>query len=99
MRTRQKEVILSIAVLSLSIILVGIFIYGFIFNTLFVSLTDWGKASGLSLNPELKIIGLGNYRELFSGIIDFRFRQDLINAVFYSLFLGVSPAKKKRGRR
>lgn len=87
MKRVKKEYLLSIIVLSISIILIGIFIYGFIFNTIYVSLTDWGIKSGLRLNPDIKLIGLANYRDLFSGIIDFRFRQDLINAVFYSFLL------------
>jgi glucose/mannose transport system permease protein len=87
MKQIKKEYLLSIIVLSLSIVLVGIFVYGFIFNTVYVSLTDWGAKKGLSLTPDIKVIGFANYADLFSGIIDFRFRQDLINAVYYSLFL------------
>lgn len=71
-----------------SIILVGIFVYGFIGQTLYTSLTDWGQnpAQALALNPELKYIGFQNYTDLFTGLLDSRFRQDLVSTLFFTLF-------------
>src|SRR5512136_627493 len=71
-----------------SIVLVGIFVYGFIGRTLWASLTDWGKdpSQALALSPVTRFVGLANYRELFTGIIDGRFRQDLVSTVFFTLF-------------
>ncbi len=70
-----------------SLILIGIFVYGFIGQTVYVSLTDWGQGAALTKNPDLNLIGLKNYGELFSGFLNSRFRQDLVNAVFYTVFL------------
>ncbi|GEM48305.1 carbohydrate ABC transporter permease [Deinococcus cellulosilyticus] len=71
-----------------SIILVGIFVYGFIGQTMYTSLTDWGQnpAQALALNPELKYIGFQNYADLFTGLLDSRFRQDLVSTLFFTLF-------------
>ena len=87
LQARGHQTLLSVLVLLPSILLVAIFVYGFIGNTIYVSLTDWGAGAGLKLNPEKNFIGLANYKELFSGFINARFRQDLINSLFYSLFL------------
>ena len=75
------------AVLLPSVILVGIFVYAFIGNSFYVSMTDWGSGAALRENPVKNFIGMENYRNLFGGFVNERFRQDLINAVFYSLFL------------
>ncbi len=86
-KTRQRDKLTSIFIILPSIILVGIFIYGFIGTTIYTSLTDWGKSAGLALNPVKHFIGLGNYKDLFTGFIHSRFRQDVTNTIFYSLFL------------
>ncbi len=70
-----------------SLILIAIFVYGFIANTFYISLTDWGKAGALAEHPDIHVIGLQQYKNLFTGFLDARFRQDLVNAIFYSLFL------------
>ncbi|WP_084571130.1 carbohydrate ABC transporter permease [Deinococcus misasensis] len=71
-----------------SIILVGIFVYGFIGQTMYTSLTDWGRdpAQALALEPQLKYIGFENYKELFTGLLDQRFRQDLVSTLFFTVF-------------
>lgn len=68
-----------------SLILLAIFVYGFIGQTVYVSLTDWGQGAALALDPEISFVGLENYRELFTGILDVRFRQDLVNMIFFTL--------------
>jgi glucose/mannose transport system permease protein len=70
-----------------SMILIGVFVYGFIGNTVWISLSDWGGVGALAENPEISFIGFGNYVDLFTGFLEARFRQDLVNAVFYSLSL------------
>ena len=88
MKEKQRITLLSVLLLLPSIILVGVFVYGFIGNTIYISLTDWGHGAGsLSFDPVKNFIGLENYRQLFSGFIYSRFRQDLVNTVFYSFFL------------
>jgi glucose/mannose transport system permease protein len=71
-----------------SIVLVAIFVYGFIGRTLWASLTNWGKdpSQALALNPVTRFVGLENYRELFTGVIDGRFRQNMVSTVFFTLF-------------
>jgi glucose/mannose transport system permease protein len=70
-----------------SIILIGIFVYGFIGNTFWISLTDWGGVAALAENPVRNFAGLSNYQELFAGFLGGSFRQDLVNAVYYSVML------------
>lgn len=70
-----------------SIILVGVFVYGFIGNTFWISLSDWGGVAALAENPEKNYIGFANYIDLFTGFLGGGFRQDLVNAVFYSVML------------
>lgn len=71
-----------------SVALVAIFVYYFIGRTLYTSLTDWGRdpAQALALKPVTRFVGLDNYRELFTGVIDVRFRQDLVSTVFFTVF-------------
>ena len=66
-----------------SIILLGIFVYGFIGQTLYSSLTDW---EGLGEIVDLNFVGLKNYRELFTGLLDVRFRQSLVNTFYFTAF-------------
>jgi glucose/mannose transport system permease protein len=77
------------ALLSLlpSILLIGIFVYGFIAHTFWISLTDWGGVAALAENPIKNYIGWRNYVELFTGFLGGGFRQDLVNAVYYSILL------------
>ena len=70
-----------------SIILIGVFVYGFIGTTIWTSMTDWGGSGSLSLTPEKNFVGLANYIELFTGFLGGGFRQDLVNAVYYSVML------------
>lgn len=66
-----------------SIILLAIFVYGFIGQTFIWSLTDW---SGLGAADEKNYIGLENYEKLFSDFNGFRFRSELVNTFFFTLF-------------
>lgn len=68
-------------------ILIGVFVYGFIGDTIYTSMTDWGGMGALAFEPEKNFIGLGNYVELFTGFLNAGFRQDLVNAVYYSVML------------
>ena len=70
-----------------SIILIAVFVYGFIGSTVYSSFTDRSGGAGLAENPVIKFIGLQNYAELFTGIIRNSFRQSLVNAFFYSILL------------
>jgi len=87
-RRWRKNQITGFFVLLPSVILIGIFVYYFIARTIWASLTDWGKdpAQALAEIPVVRFIGLANYRELFTGMIDGRFRQDLVSTIFFTVF-------------
>ncbi|MBP2019647.1 glucose/mannose transport system permease protein [Symbiobacterium terraclitae] len=64
-----------------SIILIAIFVYGFIGWTGYVSVSNWN-----TFVPDFSFAGLKNYAYLFR---DFRFQSDLRNTLFFSvLFIG-----------
>lgn len=88
-----KETIFSILLILPSIILVAIFVYGFVGYTFYVSLTDWGTnpAESLKINPTIKVVGFENYKRLFNSFFYSGFRQDLVNTIFYtaSLLVGI----------
>ncbi len=83
----SRDRILAFLTLLPSIILIAVFVYGFIGNTVWISLTNWGGMAALAENPQKDFIGLKNYIDLFTGFLDGRFRQDLVNAIYYSLAL------------
>jgi len=88
MKSRQDRLI-AITMIAPSLVLLAVFVYGFIGQTLFVSMSDWGRGAALAVNPELSFVGLDNFRELFTGFLDVRFRQDLVNMLAFSvLFVG-----------
>jgi glucose/mannose transport system permease protein len=66
-----------------SIILLAVFVYGFIGQTFLWSLTDW---TGLAKHPDKNYIGLENYKTLFSEVSGMRFRQELVNTFFFTAF-------------
>jgi glucose/mannose transport system permease protein len=81
-RKMTMDHILAIGFLLPSIILITVFVYGFIGWTGYVSLSNWN-----SLVPDLSFAGLKNYIFLFN---DFRFQADLRNTlVFTVLFIGI----------
>lgn len=85
---KHTNQIIGFLVLLPSVVLVGIFVYYFIGRTLYASLTDWGRdpAQALALRPITRFVGLDNYRQLFTGVIDARFRQDLVSTVYFTAF-------------
>lgn len=88
MKSRQDRII-AVAMITPSLLLLAIFVYGFIGQTLYVSMSDWGRGAALAMDPEISFIGLDNFRELFTGFLDVRFRQDTVNMVALSiLFVG-----------
>lgn len=75
--------------LSPSIVLVGIFVYGFIGSTAWTSLTDSNLQQQLLKQPA-NFVGLRNYIEMFTGSLFQRFRIDIVNTVFFTiLFIAV----------
>jgi len=77
----NSDRIWSILFILPSIILIGIFVYGFISWTGYVSLSEWR-----SLIPNYSFAGFENYLNLFK---DFRFQADIRNTIFFTiLFIG-----------
>jgi len=83
-KKNSREKLYSILILLPSVILVGIFVYGFIGTTIYSSMTDW---KGMSADPVKNFIGLENYKTLFTSFTQIGFRQDLVNTVFYTVIL------------
>ncbi len=79
----RKDQLLAFAVLFPSLVLIAIFVYGFIFQTGYHSLTDWQDVGD---PQESSFIGLKNYRKLFTGLLESRFRQSLVNTLFFTIF-------------
>ncbi|MGB7999334.1 MAG: sugar ABC transporter permease [Anaerobacillus sp.] len=76
-RSLTKDHWLAIGFLIPSILLIGVFVYGFIGWTGYVSMSNWN-----SLVPDFSFVGLKNYLYLFS---DFRFQADLRNTLFFTI--------------
>jgi len=83
-KKNSKETLYSVLILLPSIILIAIFVYGFIGTTIYSSMTDW---KGMSADPVKNFIGLDNYKSLFTSFLNKGFRQDLVNTIFYTVFL------------
>ncbi len=87
----NKDRITAFLMLLPSIILIGIFVYGFIGRTAYISTTDWG---GNPRNPALADPPVysvrenlfDNYKDLFTKLLNERFRGDLVNNMFFTVF-------------
>ncbi|MCL4876065.1 MAG: sugar ABC transporter permease [Anaerolineae bacterium] len=82
--------VLPFMVLLPSLILMAVFVYGFIGWTGYTSATDSNALQQLSGQPA-RYVGLKNYEDLFTGRLNARFRIDLVNIFFFTvLFILVS---------
>ena len=79
----NRDRLIAALMLLPSVILLAVFVYGFIGQTAYSSMTDW---EGMAENVEIKFIGLENYRRLFTGLLEVRFRQAIVNNLFFTLF-------------
>jgi glucose/mannose transport system permease protein len=77
-RGPSPDRIISVLIIAPSLILIAVFVYGFIGFTAFASLTKWNN-----LAPDFSWVGLQNYARLFSTI---RFQIDLRNTVTFTVF-------------
>jgi glucose/mannose transport system permease protein len=73
---------MGVLMITPSIVLLGIFVYGFIAQTVYASLTDW---RGLDISRSPNFIGLENFNELFNSLLDSRFRGDIVNTIFFTV--------------
>jgi ABC-type sugar transport system permease subunit len=87
-RRIDQDHLYAFLVLLPSVILLGIFVYGFIGQTFYWSLTDWGGETALRENPPKNYVELQNYNDLFTafGTIEPRFRLGLVNTFFFTFF-------------
>lgn len=74
----KRDKITGVMVLIPSIVLIFIFVYGFIFWSFYISFSSWD-----SVVPNFKFAGLTNYLSVFKSI---RFRIDLWNTFFFTIF-------------
>ncbi|HEU5139232.1 MAG TPA: sugar ABC transporter permease [Bacillales bacterium] len=74
----SKDRWLAVLFLLPSLILIAVFVYGFIGWTGYVSFSNWN-----SLIPDFSFAGLDNYLYIFQT---FRFQSDIRNMVFFTLF-------------
>ncbi|HNS50506.1 MAG TPA: sugar ABC transporter permease [Anaerolineae bacterium] len=84
MRQARRERWISLAMILPSIILLAVFVYGFIGWTIRVSLSKWN-----GVMPDYTWVGLENFRQLFTsegGVAAQRFGIDMWNTLFFTLF-------------
>ncbi len=82
-----RDRLTAILMLLPTVVLLAIFVYGFIGRTVYVSLSNWGQdpVQALALHPKLKYVGFKNYNDLFTNFLETRFRQDLVNTFFFTI--------------
>lgn len=87
MRSTRDRVTAFLMVLP-SLILVGIFVYGFIFQTIATSLSDWGvdPLMALSADAPRNFVGMQNYEAIMTDLLEFNFRTALINTFYFTVF-------------
>ncbi|MGQ9887505.1 MAG: carbohydrate ABC transporter permease [Aggregatilineales bacterium] len=85
----NRDRIVAFVMLLPSIVLLFIFVYVFIGATAYTAMTDSSALQRLSRVPA-NFVGLKNFTDLFSGVLDTRFRIDIVNTVFFTfLFIVV----------
>ena len=81
LRTVTSEQAAAVALISPSLVAVGVFVYGFIGWSAVVSMSEWD-----TVRPDYTFVGLDNFRDLFHN---FRFQIDIRNTVVFTvLFVG-----------
>lgn len=88
MRSRQDRLI-ALLMLVPTFILLGIFVYFFLGKTVYFSTTDWGENPSQPALAETVIrenVGLQNYSNLMTDVIQAMFRNSLTNMFFFCVF-------------
>jgi glucose/mannose transport system permease protein len=83
-RRFNRDRLTAILMILPSLIFIGIFVYGFIIQTGYTSLTDSNALQQLSRLPA-NFIGLSNYNDMINGSLNERFRTDIVNTVFFTV--------------
>lgn len=88
MRSRRDRLIALLMLLP-TFILLGIFVYFFLGKTVYFSMTDWGEnpaQPALSETVTRQNVGLQNYENLLTDVIQSMFRNSLTNMAFFFVF-------------
>ena len=83
-RRINQDRLISFLVLLPSLVLLAVFVYGFIAWTAHESTTDSNALQQL-LNEPAQNVGLQNYEDLFTGQLNERFRIDVVNTIFFTI--------------
>lgn len=82
-KSKNRDRLVAVLMILPSLFLLAIFVYGFIGQTAWNSLTDW---AGVAQNAVINFVGFDNYNQLFTGLLEVRFRQSLVNTFFFTMF-------------
>lgn len=88
MNSRRDRVIAFFMLLP-SLILLAIFVYYFIGRAVQTSMTDWGtnpNVPPLSENVQRTFVGMENYENLMTNLLEFSFRTSMVNTFFFTIF-------------
>lgn len=88
MRSNRDRLIAFLMLLP-SLVVIGIFVYGFIAQAIQTSMTDWGQNPAqppLSANVIKSFVGLQNYENIMTDMLEFSFRNSLVNTFFFTVF-------------
>lgn len=87
MYNRKDKAIAFLMILP-SLILLAIFVYYFIGQTAWYSVSDWGidPATALKKGVEKNYVGLDNYHTLISSASDYEFRLAFISTFYFTIF-------------
>ncbi len=88
MRSNRDRAIAFVMLLP-SLLLIGIFVYGFIAQAVQTSMTDWGANPAqppLAQNVVKSFVGLQNYQNIMTDMLEFNFRNSLANTFFFTIF-------------
>lgn len=85
----QRDRAVAFLMLLPSLVLLGLFVYGFILQAIGTSMTDWGTNPAqppLAANVVKSFVGFQNYESLMTDLMEFSFRNALVNTFFFTLF-------------
>jgi glucose/mannose transport system permease protein len=85
----QRDRLIAFLMLVPSLLLLGIFVYGFIGQAIATSMTDWGTnptQPPLSATVIKSFVGFQNYEDIMTDLMEFSFRNALVNTFFFTIF-------------
>jgi glucose/mannose transport system permease protein len=85
----QFDRLIAFLMLLPSLLILAIFVYVFIGQAIYTSMTDWGEnplQPPLEINVVKTFIGTLNYQNLMTDLMNFDFRNAMVNTFFFTLF-------------